>query len=185
MLVVSGRDVLQLRRALGRDGAARIQQFVRSGGAFFGINAGGYFGSAKFEGNPSSGGHGHGHGDGDGDGNGDSETLALGLGFFPGVCRCERSIAKGESPATRIVKIETGTLDVAGSPQDRLQLYSNGGGVFLLDSDHHPGEVEVLARFAHENSVEDLERGGAAAAAAIVYCQAGEGNCVLASPHLE
>ena len=170
LLVIPGGADLVYCQALNGDGNRKIQQYVRTGGAFLGFCAGGYYGSARC----------------------DSEDRAKEgnreLKFFPGICR------DGALPGTcggqggaKAVKIGVET-EAFGEPESGEELpgefmsYHCGGGVFV--------DADVLAKYGDGNKVTVLARyldpmsvvGGDAA---IVHMRVAEGNVVLSGPHPE
>ena len=61
---------------------------------------------------------------------------------------------------------------------DELQVYYNGGGVFVDAKDHD--SVQVLADYADELNVESGN-----GKAAVVYTKVGDGAAILTGPHPE
>ena len=169
---------------MGVQGTARISQFVRSGGAFLGINAGAYYGSSsstRCELNVDNGVKNEAEAN-------DSAVFKMNnLGFFPGkVCRAQPSTTNvGEETTVRTLRLLTtgaAAADAAGVKD--VPVYSGGGGdgdIFWNVGNNVPdNNAEVLATFAQDSLA--IYGGGEPA---VVYCRVGEGACVLSSTHLE
>lgn len=168
LLVISGTDDRSLRRAIGVEGCLLINQFVRTGGAFLGINAGGCYGSKRCE------------------VKGDREELYesgdSNLGFFPGVSRRpvfpDSNSQNDRTARAVILEIEESSHIV--DSKEKFHLYYKGGGIFVDADNYMERGVKVLARFADDINIDCGE-----GKAAIIYCKVGDGASVLASPHLE
>jgi biotin--protein ligase len=156
-------------QSLNGEGNRRIEQYVRRGGGYLGLCAGGYYGSSRCEFEI-----------------GNRRLEVVGpreLAFFPGTCRgCAfkgfvyHSEAGAKAVELRVVKEAFGTVLV---PQT-FHSYYNGGGVFVDASKFTDKGVEVLATYRAELDVE-----GGEGAAAVVYCKVGEGGVLLTGPHPE
>lgn len=169
MLVIPGGADLGYCKALNGEGNRRIMQFVRRGGAYLGLCAGGYYGSKKCEfevGNKYL------------EVVGDRE-----LAFYPGICRglafpgfVYHSEAGARAPE---LKVNKSALNVGTLP-DLFHSYYNGGGVFVDAPSFADRGVEILASYTEELRVNPGE-----GAAAIVYCKVGDGGAILTGPHPE
>ncbi|GEQ71134.1 hypothetical protein JCM33374_g4815 [Metschnikowia sp. JCM 33374] len=168
MLVVPGGADLPYCRALNGHGNRRIQQYVRGGGKFLGICAGGYYGSARCEFEV-----------------GDSAMEVSGpreLAFFPGTCA--GAAYKGfvydshEGARAAFLTVNEAALEAHGAPKS-VTTYYNGGGMFM-NASQYPG-VEVLARYDEVTDVHD----DAGDLAAVIHCKVGKGNVVLSGVHPE
>ncbi|KAK4547724.1 hypothetical protein LTR36_000682 [Oleoguttula mirabilis] len=179
LLVMPGGADMGYCRTLNGEGNRRIKQYVAMGGAYLGLCAGGYYGCAKCEfevGKVREG----------------MEVVGeRELGFFPGICRglafegfVYHSEAGTRAAEVRVCKEALG--DAAGGETvlpETFRTYYNGGGVFV-DAETFRGKgVEVLASYTEALAVESGE--GQAVAAAVVYCQVGEGAAILTGPHPE
>lgn len=171
LLVIPGGADLGYGRTLNGAGNRRIAQYVRRGGRYLGLCAGGYYGCKRCEfevGNKTL------------EVVGDRE-----LGFFPGTCR-------GGAFAGFVYHSEAGAkaaeLDVSkealgvDAVPEQFHSYYNGGGVFVDAAKFKEQGVEVLANYAERLNVDP---GDAGAAAAVVYCKVGDGAAVLTGPHPE
>ena len=172
LLVFPGGADLGYCRSLNGDGNARIAQFVRRGGAYLGLCAGGYYGSQRCEFEV-----------------GDKLMEVVGnreLAFFPGICRgCAFKGFKYHSEAgAKAVDLRVDKECFAtGALPTSFKSYYNGGGVFVDAAKFKNEGVEVLANYADPL---DVDGGiGGLGAAAIVYCKIGEGGAVLTGPHPE
>lgn len=169
LLVIPGGADLGYCASLNGTGNRRIEQFVRRGGAYIGLCAGGYYGSkhCEFE-------------------VGDKTMEVIGdreLAFFPGTCRggafggfVYHSEAGARAAALAVNKE---VLNVGIVPE-KFRSYYNGGGVFV-DADQYKDQgVEVLASYTEELNVH-----GGSGQAAVIYCRVGQGAAVLTGPHPE
>lgn len=168
LLVIPGGADLGYCRVLNGEGNRRIGEFVRRGGAYLGLCAGGYYGSSKCEFEI---------------GNKPLEVIgSRELGFYPGTCRggafkgFEYRSEKGARAA--VLKVATGALK-NGLPET-FSSYYNGGGVFVDVGKVTGRKVEVLASYA-----EDLDVDGGDGKAALVLCHIGDGKALLSGPHPE
>ena len=169
MIVFPGGADLGYCHALNGEGNRKILQFVRAGGAYLGLCAGGYYGSKRCEFEV-----------------GDKKMEVVGpreLAFFPGTCRgCafKGFVYHSEAGAKAVrLNVEKGTLTGENLP-DSFRSYYNGGGVFVDAGKHKNCGVEVLASFE-----KDLDVDGDDGKAAVIYCKVGEGGAVLSGPHPE
>lgn len=168
LLVIPGGADLGYCRVLNGEGNRRISEFVRRGGAYLGLCAGGYYGSSKCEFEV---------------GNKPLEVIgSRELGFFPGTCR--GGAFKGfeyhsENGARAVVlKVVKGAFE--DSVPETFASYYNGGGVFV-DVDKSQGrKIEVLASYN-----DDLDVDGDDEKAALVLCHVGDGKALLSGPHPE
>lgn len=168
LLVMPGGADMAYCRLLNGEGNRRIRQFVQMGGAYLGLCAGGYYGSARCEFEVGKKGM---------EVAGDRE-----LAFFPGICR-------GLAFPGFVYASEAGARAVTLAPNQgalwmqsctTFRSYYNGGGVFVDASTFKDRGIEVLATYTDDLAVDSGEGG-----AAIVSCQVGEGMAVLTSPHPE
>ncbi|UKZ76383.1 hypothetical protein TrVFT333_004086 [Trichoderma virens FT-333] len=168
LLVFPGGADLGYCRVFNGQGNRRISEFVRRGGAYLGLCAGGYYGSSRCEFEV---------------GNKALEVVgSRELGFFPGTCRggafkgFEYQSEKGARAAT--IKAEKQSL--RDKIPDEFAVYYNGGGVFV-DADATGGrKIEILASYK-----DDLDVDGGGEKAAVVLCHVGEGKAILSGPHPE
>jgi len=169
LLVFPGGADMGYCRSLNGEGNRRIEQYVRRGGAYLGLCAGGYYGASRCEFEI-----------------GNRQLEVVGpreLAFFPGTCRgCAfkgfvyHSEAGAKAVELRVVKEAFGT----GLVPQAFHSYCNGGGVFVDTGKFADRGVEVLATYAAELDVEAGE-----GPAAVVYCKVGEGGALLTGPHPE
>ncbi|KFA55881.1 hypothetical protein S40293_06929 [Stachybotrys chartarum IBT 40293] len=167
LLVFPGGGDLGYCRTFNGEGNRRIGDFVRRGGAYLGLCAGGYYGSRRCEFEV---------------GNTPLEVVgSRELGFFPGTCRggalkgFEYFSEKG-ARAVRL-KVVNEAFDDGAALQDTAS-YFNGGGVFVDAAQMK--DVLVLATYADEIDVD-----GGDGKAAAVLCKVGQGKALLTGPHPE
>lgn len=167
LLVFPGGGDLGYCRTFNGEGNRRIGDFVRRGGAYLGLCAGGYYGSRRCEFEV---------------GNTPLEVVgSRELGFFPGTCRggalkgFEYFSEKG-ARAVRL-KVVKEAFDNGAALQDTVS-YFNGGGVFVDAAQMK--DVLVLAAYADEIDVD-----GGDGKAAAVLCKVGQGKALLTGPHPE
>lgn len=163
LLVVPGGADLPYCAALDGAGNRRIAQYVRGGGAYLGLCAGGYYGAARVEFE-----------------RGDRRLAVVGrreLAFFPGTCR--GAAWKGFEYASE-AGARAAAMRVEGADDDGFACYFNGGGVFVDADALRDRGVEVMARYRDELDVD-----AGAGNAAVVYCKVGDGNVVLTGIHPE
>ncbi|RDA84274.1 hypothetical protein CP532_3337 [Ophiocordyceps camponoti-leonardi (nom. inval.)] len=165
LLVFPGGADLGYCRVFNGAGNRRIEDYVRRGGAYLGLCAGGYYGSARCEfevGNPPL------------DVVGPRE-----LAFFPSTCRgaAFHGFQYGSERGARAARLRVNTafLDDASVPESFASYY-NGGGVFVDAAEDR--NVHVLASYTDRLDVD----GGSAA---VVLCSVGDGNAILCGPHPE
>lgn len=172
LLVLPGGGDLGYCRVLNGDGNRRIADFVRRGGAYLGLCAGGYFGSARCEFEVGS------------DDPGMEVIGRRELAFFPGVCRggAFGGFKYHSEDGARAVslKVNRDAFDQSSGAPAQAASYYNGGGVFVDAASFKGKGVEVLA--SYEDKV-DVDGGDGHAAA--VYCKVSEGAAVLLGPHPE
>ncbi|KAL5365179.1 biotin-protein ligase [Aspergillus floccosus] len=169
LLVIPGGADLGYCRALNGAGNRRIEQFVRRGGAYLGLCAGGYYGSRRCEFEV-----------------GDKTMEVIGdreLAFFPGICRggaFAGFVYHSEDGArAAALQVNRTALD-KGIVPDVFRSYYNGGSVFVDAETYADRGVEVLANYTEELNVD-----GGSGQAAVVYCRVGQGAAVLTGPHPE
>lgn len=158
-------------RTLNGEGNRKITQFVNRGGAFLGLCAGGYYGSARCEFMV-----------------GDKHMEVLGdreLAFFPGTCRglaFPGFVYASEKGARAVeLKITKEAFATAGTKlAETVRSYFNGGGVFVDADTMTQRGVEVLASY-----VEPLNVDSGKGTAALVYRKIGDGHVILSGPHPE
>lgn len=168
LLVIPGGADLGYCRVFNGDGNRRIADFVRGGGAYLGLCAGAYYGSARCEfeaGNPPL------------------EVVGRReLAFFPGTCRgaafagFEYRSERGARAAA--LTVATGAFDEP--VPDAFASYFNGGGVFVDAGSVEGRGVEVLASYG-----EELDVDGGDGRAAVVLCRVGDGKAMLSGAHPE
>ena len=156
-------------RSLDGAGNRRIEQYVRRGGAYLGLCAGGYYGSSRCEFEV---------------GNRALEVVgSRELSFFPGTCRgCSFKgfVYHSEVGAKAVeVKVEKEAFKSGILPQS-FRSYYNGGGVFVDAAKLADKGVETLATYADSLDIE-----GGEGPAAVVYCKVGEGGALLTGTHPE
>ncbi|KAL2760039.1 hypothetical protein ACRALDRAFT_1073927 [Sodiomyces alcalophilus JCM 7366] len=172
LLVIPGGADLPYCRSLNGPGNRRIIDYIRGGGAFLGLCAGGYYGSARCEfevGNPEKG----------------MEVVGpRELAFFPGTCRGGAYAgfqyhSEHGARATRL-RIERDAFPEEKTLPLETVSYFNGGGVFVDAKSLRDQGVEVLASY-----VQSLNVDGGDGEAAVVYCKVGDGAAILTGPHPE
>ncbi|KAJ5642022.1 hypothetical protein N7490_006022 [Penicillium lividum] len=170
LLVIPGGADLGYGRTLNGAGNRRITQFVRRGGRYLGLCAGGYYGSKRCEFEV-----------------GDKTMEVVGereLAFFPGTCRggaFPGFVYHSEDGARAVgLDVSKEALSV-GTVPTTFRSYYNGGGVFVDAALYKEKGVEVLANYNEKLNVDPGEGG----AAAVVYCKVGDGAAVLTGPHPE
>jgi biotin--protein ligase len=155
--------------SLNGDGNRRIEQYVRRGGAYLGLCAGGYYGSSRCEFEV---------------GNKVLEVVgSRELAFFPGTCR--GGAFKGfkyhsEVGAKAVEMTVSKEAFKSGLTPQSFRSYYNGGGVFVDASKFTSKGVEALATYA-----DPLDVDGGQDSAAVVYCKVGEGGVLLTGIHPE
>lgn len=169
LLVIPGGADQGYGRTLNGAGNRRITQFVRRGGKYLGLCAGGYYGCKKCEFEV-----------------GDKTLEVIGdreLAFFPGTCRggafpgfVYHSEAGARAAHLDVSKEALGT----GNVPTNFHSYYNGGGVFVDAAKFKDQGVEVLANYSEKLNVDPGE-----GAAAVIYCKVGDGAAILTGPHPE
>ncbi|EME41921.1 hypothetical protein DOTSEDRAFT_55606 [Dothistroma septosporum NZE10] len=168
LLVFPGGADMGYCRTLNGAGNRRIKQYVRMGGKYLGLCAGGYYGSGKCEFEVGK--------------KGMEVVGERELAFFPGTCRglaFPGFVYQSEAGA-RAVELSVSKTAFPHTVLDDFVGYYNGGGVFVDAEKYREQGVEVLAQYHEELNVD-----GGEAKAAVVHCQVGEGAAVLTGPHPE
>ncbi|KAH8808558.1 biotin-protein ligase [Xylogone sp. PMI_703] len=169
LLVFPGGADLGYCRSLNGEGNQRIAQYVRRGGAYLGLCAGGYYGSSRCEFEI---------------GNGNMEVVgSRELQFFPGTCRgCAfKGFAYQSEVGAKAAELRVENENFQGSMTSKtFRSYYNGGGVFVDAKSFEDKGVEVIASYTDPMDVD-----GGDGAAAVVYCKIGEGAALLTGPHPE
>ncbi|KAG2220121.1 hypothetical protein INT45_006149 [Circinella minor] len=172
LLVMPGGRDLPYCNDLNGVATSRIKQYVRGGGRYLGLCAGGYFGSSTIEFEQER-----------------KDMQVCGkreLEFFPGLCRgtvYPGFVYESEQGArSAAVRLANEHLQ-AYYPSDSLvpksiDMYYNGGGYFA-HADQYPN-VQVLGRFVDAGICKDEDYPAAA-----VHCSVGHGSAVLISTHPE
>ena len=169
LLVFPGGADLGYCRTLNGEGNRRIDQYVRRGGSYLGLCAGGYYGSKRCEFEV-----------------GDRKLEVVGereLAFFPGTCRgcAYRGFVYHSEDGARAADLKVNKTALAeGFLPDTFRSYYNGGGVFVNAQKYRDQGVEVLASFVEPTNVD-----GGDGSAAVVHCKVGQGSAILTSPHPE
>ncbi|EGX91161.1 biotin apo-protein ligase, putative [Cordyceps militaris CM01] len=166
LLVVPGGGDLGYCRVLNGEGNRRIADFVRRGGAYLGLCAGGYYAARRCE---FEVGH--------------APLEVIGsreLGFFPGTCRgaAFKGFAYASEQGARAARLSLAADVVRDRLPPDMTCYYNGGGVFVDAEQLADKKVQVLASYCDELDVE----GGSAA---IVQCSVGDGKAILCGTHPE
>lgn len=170
LLVIPGGADLAYCRVLDGPGNRLIAQFVRRGGAYLGLCAGGYYASRRCEfevGNPAL------------------EVVGpRELAFFPGTCRggAFAGFRYQSEKGARAVRLAVAKEAFAGlpTPPDAFRSYYNGGGVFVQAETLADQGIEILAEYEDVLAVESGAR-----KAALVYCKLGSGGAILTGAHPE
>ncbi|RFU36226.1 hypothetical protein B7463_g7, partial [Scytalidium lignicola] len=169
LLVFPGGADLGYCQSLNGDGNRRIAQYVRRGGAYLGLCAGGYYGSSRCEFEV---------------GNGKLEVIgSRELQFFPGTCRgCVfKGFAYHSEAGARAAELRVeNNLFKDETVTKTFRSYYNGGGVFVNAKGFSDKGVEVIASY-----VDPMEVDGGDGAAAVIYCKVGEGAALLTGVHPE
>ncbi len=158
LLIIPGGADIPYMHALNGEGNQKIKAYVKNGGVFLGICAGGYYGGnfvdfAK-----------------------DSDLEVLGereLSFFPGIVKgpvLGRYDYKSESGAKAAKVIWKNSLQF--QKNSHFTVYYNGGGAFI-DADKK-NNTTILAYYDTEGEE-----------AAIIECQVGSGKAILSGVHFE
>lgn len=159
LLVIPGGADLPYCRVLNGDGNQKIKQYIKKGGIFLGLCAGGYYGasSIEFEKNTSM------------EVSGPRE-----LKLYKGIAR--GTVFKGFLYGTDKGAHATKILFTKNGNEYSTVCYYNGGCLFEGDAD-----AEVLARYVGPVQIDSKE----ADPAAIVYKTFGEGKVLLSGVHFE
>ncbi|CAK7227098.1 biotin holocarboxylase synthetase [Sporothrix bragantina] len=179
LLVIPGGADMGYSRVLNGAGNRRIAQYVRAGGRYLGLCAGGYYGSGRCEFEV---------------GNKPLEVIGRReLGLFRGTCRgcAYPGFAYKSEAGARAVQLTVhreafaakGAKDkekkaTAAELPTTAYSYYNGGGVFV--DAKSADNVQVLASYPDDIAVD-----GGKGRAAIIYCSVGEGAAILTGPHPE
>lgn len=168
LLVFPGGGDLGYCRVLNGAGNRRIAEFVRRGGSYLGLCAGGYYGSKRCEfevGNKSL-----------------EVTGPRELGFFPGTCRggAFKGFEYHSENGARAVTLKLAKETFKDKLPDEVTHYYNGGGVYVDAKSLEGQKVTVLAEYADELDVD-----GGDGKAATVLCEIGEGKVILCGTHPE
>ncbi|TQV97858.1 biotin apo-protein ligase [Cordyceps javanica] len=166
LLVIPGGGDLGYCRALNGEGNRRIADFVRRGGAYLGLCAGGYYASRRCEfevGNPPL-----------------EVVGGRELAFFPGTCRggAFKGFEYASERGARAARLALAPELVQGKLPAEMACYYNGGGIFVDADQLATKKVHVLASYCDELDVD----GGRAA---IVQCNVGDGKVILSGTHPE
>ncbi|KAI9353603.1 biotin-protein ligase [Obelidium mucronatum] len=160
LLVIPGGRDLPYVESLGNNGTNAIREWVKGGGRYLGICAGGYFGSRRVEFEVGS----------VLEVVGDRKLALVDV------------IARGSATPGFVYNSEDGARSVGirelgDSSGYQFNAYCNGAPYFHVVD---PSNVEVLATY-HSNEVENCANGKPA----IVQSKFGKGHVVLTGPHLE
>jgi biotin--protein ligase len=170
LLVFPGGADLGFCKVLNGPGNRRISDYVRRGGRYLGFCAGAYYGSGRCEfevGNPKL------------------EVVGRReLAFFPGTCRggAFKGFEYHSEAGARAARLRVAKENLPSDfiSEDEVNVYYNGGGVFVDAATMKEDGVEVLATYS-----DDLDVDGGQGNAAVVYCKVGDGAAVLTAPHPE
>lgn len=166
LLVIPGGGDLGYCRVLNGEGNRRIADFVRRGGSYLGLCAGGYYGSRRCEFEV---------------GNTPLEVIgSRELAFFPGTCRggAFKGFAYASERGARAARLRLATELVQNKMPAEMACYYNGGGIFVDAEECKDNKVQVLASYCDELDVE----GGKAA---VIQCSVGDGTVILSGIHPE
>ena len=170
LLIIPGGADLGYCRVLNGPGNRLISQYVRNGGRYLGLCAGGYYGSKRCEFEV-----------------GDKHLEVVGareLAFFPGTCRgtAFKGFKYASEMGAKAAKFSPNlhALPDSENLKQSFHCYYNGGGVFV-DAEQMAGVgIEILASYDG-----DIDLGADSGRAAIVYCKVGKGAAILTGPHPE
>lgn len=169
LLVIPGGADIGYCRAFNGAGNRRIDQFVRRGGAYLGLCAGGYYGAKRCEFEV-----------------GDKTMEVIGdreLAFYPGICRggAFKGFVYHSEAGARAAELSVSKEALrSGVVPTSFRSYYNGGGMFVDAPSFADKGVEVLASYT-----ERLNVNPGSGAAAVVYCPVGDGAAILTGPHPE
>lgn len=164
LLVIPGGADLPYCKTFNGKGNELIAKYVKQGGKFLGICAGGYYASERCEFEV-----------------GDPKMEVSGpreLGFFPGIARgaAFKGFVYELHIGAKAAKLLVNTDALPGSPSEVFN-YFNGGAIFI-DAGNYKN-VEILAKYADKTDVEDTIK------AAVVYRKFGKGDVILTGTHPE
>jgi biotin--protein ligase len=168
LLVLPGGADLGYCRSLNGEGNRQIEHYVRRGGAYLGLCAGGYYGCARCEFEV---------------GNRALEVIGRReLAFFPGICRggTFRGFMYHSEAGAKAAQLNVNRKAFTGVVPETFRSYYNGGGVFVDAGKFTDKGIETLASYTDPLDVE-----GGDQSAAVVYCKVGEGRVVLTGTHPE
>lgn len=168
LLVFPGGGDLGYCRVLNGEGNRRISDFVRRGGSYLGLCAGGYYGSKRCEFEV---------------GNKPMEVVGgRELGFFPGTCRggAFKGFEYSSEKGARAVTLKLAQEAFKDKLPNQVVNYFNGGGVYVdaASEEMQARKVQVLASYE-----DDLDVDGGKAA--VVLCKVGDGTAILSGTHPE
>lgn len=186
LLVIPGGADLPFCRELDGKGNAAITKYVRNGGRYLGLCAGGYYGSSRVEFEV-----------------GNLEMEVSGsreLKFFPGIAR--GAVFKGFQYGTQVnakaakIQVITENLPIKNKDvettlsKNPVYTYVDGGCLFVDAENFKQNGIEVLARYLDplDISGSDESKGDnidAVNPAATVYCPVGKGCAILTGLHPE
>lgn len=162
-LVIPGGADLPYCQLLNGAGTKKITQFVRKGGKYIGLCAGGYFGSSRIEWEV---------------GTNREVSGPRELKFFQGTNKgcAYKGFDYDNHDGARVVKLQVNSECLPNCPSP-VEIFYNGGGLFSNAS--KVKDCTILARYAEETDIDDDDR------AAVVLCKLGNGNALLSGPHPE
>ena len=171
LFVMPGGADLGYCKALNGEGNRKITQYIDRGGAYLGLCAGGYYGSARCEFMV-----------------GDKRMEVVGdreMALYPGICRglaFPGFVYASEAGARAVqLKVHKEAFATSGSNvPEFVKSYFNGGGVFVDAETVQARGVEGLASYTEPLNV-DSGKG----TAALVYRKIGDGHMILSGPHPE
>lgn len=164
LLVIPGGADLPYCKTFNGKGNDLILKYVKQGGKFLGICAGGYYASARCEFEV-----------------GDPKMEVSGpreLAFYPGTAKgaAFKGFVYELHVGARAAKILVNTSALPGCPAEVFN-YFNGGCIFA-DAGKYKN-VEILAKYDEETDVEDTDK------AAAIYRKFGKGDVILSGTHPE
>lgn len=168
LLVFPGGADLGYCKALNGQGNRYIADYVRRGGSYLGLCAGGYYGSRRCEFEV---------------GNTPLEVVGRReLDFFPGTCRggAFKGFQYQSEKGARAVRLAVAKDAFKQSCAPEVTSYYNGGGIFVDAESLKDQGVDVLATYSGDTDVE-----GGDGRAAVVFCKVGQGKVLLSGPHPE
>lgn len=158
LIIPGGRASINYEN-IGRDGHLKIIEFVKSGGSYLGICAGGYYGASKtiFE------------------KGGPLEVLDSGpLYFYPGIAEGPvYGLGKFRYQSEAGAQLAMINLSLRSGECEHIPMYYNGGCYFHGVVDEP--DLVVLGRFADAPEMP----------AAIIECRVGQGRAILSGVHFE